>query len=509
MTDIAAETAAHKPIIAGPVYPQSVKGPIRTRKTIVLIALLALYYILPFLRWDRGPSAPDQAVLLDFASGHFYFFFLELWIQDLILAAGLMIASAVGLFFVSTLYGRVWCGFTCPQTLWTDLFMFVERWIEGDRNARMRLDADPHAPGRLQKKILKHAVWILISVLTGGAFIFYFNDAPTTFVAIFDGTAPLSVHFFGILFTAFTYLLAGYAREKVCTYMCPWPRFQAALLDKDSMVVSYQPWRGEPRGKRNLALRADLLNFAGGDSAAVADAPPRAEGAGCGAAESGPLAFTRGDCIDCGLCVHVCPTGVDIREGLQLSCIGCGLCVDACNGVMEKIDRPKGLIRFDSENALEARAAGRVPDRRPIWGRARVWVYAVLFVGLISAIGAGYVNKGDAAMAVLHDRQPLFVRLTDGSVRNAYTLRVTNKTNDAMTLELVVDGLPPAVQTSIRNQDGPRLELAPGAVASKRVFLVAPRGAVPLGQTPVTFMLVDPATGAATQTAESYFWGPK
>jgi len=478
----------------------------------MVVALLALYYILPFIRWDRGSTAPDQAVLLDFGAGRFYFFFRELWMQDLLLAAGVMIASAVGLFFVSTLYGRVWCGFTCPQTLWTDLFMMVERWIEGDRNARMRLDADPSAPGRLQKKILKHVVWLLIAALTGGAFIFYFNDAPTTFVAIFDGTAPLSVHFFGILFTAFTYLLAGYAREKVCTFMCPWPRFQAALLDRDSMVVSYQPWRGEPRGKRSVALRAGLGAYTGGDAAIdagvglaerVGDAVALAEGG----AASDDTAVGRGDCIDCGLCEHVCPTGVDIREGLQLACIGCGLCIDACDGVMEKSGRPKGLIRFDSERALEQRAAGQTPTRKPLWRRGRVWIYSVLFTALVGAIGVGYVTKGDAAMAVLHDRQPLFVRLSDGGVRNAYTLRVTNKSNEVMRAELTLDGLSAAVETTIANHETSTLRLAPGQVISRRIFVVAPRGAIPEGQTPVVFSLTDVESGAELQRAESYFWG--
>ena len=505
MADVALEEHRKPDVVSG-VYPQAVSGPIRRRKTIMLVALLAVYYILPFIRWDRGPTAPDQAVLLDFVSGRFYFFFLELWMQDLLLAAGVMIASAVGLFFVSTLYGRVWCGFTCPQTLWTDLFMIVERWIEGDRNARMRLDADPSAPGRLQKKILKHAVWLLIAALTGGAFIFYFNDAPTTFVAIFDGTASLRVHFFGILFTAFTYVLAGYAREKVCTFMCPWPRFQAALLDRDSMVVSYQPWRGEPRGKRSMALRAGLGDYAGGDAAIDTTTDTRA-GLMDRVAEAAALAEGRGDCIDCGLCVHVCPTGVDIREGLQLACIGCGLCIDACDGVMEKSGRPKGLIRFDSERTLEQRAAGQTPTRKPFWRRGRVWIYAVLFSALIGGIGLGYAHKGDAAMAVLHDRQPLFVRLSDGGVRNAYTLRVTNKTNDVMIAALRLDGLAASVETTIANHETTTLRLAPGQVISRRIFVVAPRDAIPQGRTPVAFSLVDPETGAELKRAESYFWG--
>ena len=486
------------------VFPQAVSGVMRRRKTITLVVLLALYYILPFLRWDRGPNAPDQAVLLDFTHAHFYLFGIELWAEDLVVGAGFMMLSAIGLFFVSTLYGRLWCGFSCPQTLWTDLFFMVERWIEGDRNQRMKMAATPGAPGKLVKRLVKHALWLIIAVLTGGVLIFYFNDAPSTLMAILDGEATGGVYFFTALFTLTTYLLAGFAREKVCLFMCPWPRFQAALLDKDSLVVAYQDWRGEPRGKRAIALRADLQGYAGGDAELSLDAIAKQA---ADAAEKTDPTQARGDCVACGLCVHVCPTGVDIRDGLQLGCIGCGLCIDACDGVMDKLDRPKGLIRFDSERTMEQRLGGEAPHRPALWSRPRVWMYTVLMLVITVGVVFGYTDKGVAHMAVLHDRQPLFVRMTDGSVRNAYTVRLTSKVNAPMAAQLVISGLPNAL-VEIADRPGTSLTLDSGDVMSLRVFLTTPRGEAPGGSAPVTFTLRDAGTGETILTEDTYFWGP-
>jgi len=295
------EQKAH-PLFAGPVkvYPKAIAGKVRSIKWAVLIALLGIYYLTPWLRWDRGPDTPDQAVLIDMAGRRAYFFFIEIWPQEAYYLTGLLIIGAIGLFLVTSLFGRIWCGFTCPQTVWTDLFMWVERQIEGDRTARMRLDKAPVTGGKIAKKTAKHGAWLLISLLTGGAWIMYFQDAPTFVVRFFTGQSGVGTYFFVGLFTATTYVLAGWAREQVCTYMCPWPRFQAALLDPESFVVSYEKDRGEPRGKHKKGESWD----------------------------------GRGDCIDCKQCVSVCPTGIDIRDGIQLECIGCGLCVDACNDII-------------------------------------------------------------------------------------------------------------------------------------------------------------------------------
>src|SRR5690606_3240611 len=294
-------------------------------KWAVLTFCLVIYYGLPWLRWDRGPGAPDQALLLDMSGPRGYFFNIEIWPQEVYYITGLLIVGALALFLATALFGRVWCGYACPQTVWTDLFMLVERWIEGDRNARMRLDRQPTSAAKVLRKSAKHAVWLLIAAATGGAWIMYFQDAPTVVREIFTGSASGATYFFFGLFTLTTYGLAGWAREQVCTYMCPWPRLQAAMQDEHSLIVTYQGWRGETRGKH----------------------------------KAGQSWEGRGDCIDCGACFHVCPTGIDIRNGPQLECIGCGLCIDACDDVMGKVGRPLRLIDFVSLENLQNRAAKR------------------------------------------------------------------------------------------------------------------------------------------------------
>jgi cytochrome c oxidase accessory protein FixG len=307
------------------VYPKRVDGIVRRVKWAILAVCLGLYYVVPWLRWDRGPDAPGQAVLIDLPGRRAYFFSVEIWPQEVYFLTGLLILGAVGLFLVSSLFGRVWCGYACPQTVWTDLFLLIERLIEGDRNARIRLDRQPWSLPKAARKAAKHAVWLAIAAATGGAWVMYYVDAPTVVRDVFAGRASVEVYFFVGLFTATTYLLAGWAREQVCTYMCPWPRFQAAMFDEDTVTVTYQAWRGEPRGSH----------------------------------KPGQSWQGRGDCVDCRQCIAVCPTGIDIRDGQQLECIGCGLCVDACNEIMDKVGRPRWLITFDTLAHQAAKAAGR------------------------------------------------------------------------------------------------------------------------------------------------------
>ncbi|MCS6922596.1 MAG: 4Fe-4S binding protein, partial [Elioraea sp.] len=231
------------------VYPARVHGTFRTAKYAVLVVALVVYYTVPWLRWPRGEGAPDQLILLVFAGRRFYLGPIEIWPQEIYLVTGLLILSAIGLFLVSSLFGRVWCGYACPQTVWTDLFMWIERRIEGDRNARMKLDQGPRDAAYWRKKVTKHALWLVIAFLTGGSFVLYVQDAPTAVRDIFTGEAGAWTYTFVGLLTFTTYTLAGWAREQVCTYMCPWPRFQAAMLDEQSLIVTYRAWRGEPRGK--------------------------------------------------------------------------------------------------------------------------------------------------------------------------------------------------------------------------------------------------------------------
>jgi cytochrome c oxidase accessory protein FixG len=353
------------------VYPKAVHGPFRQVKWAILILCLGVYYLLPWLRWDRGVGRADQAVLLDLWHERFYLFGLELWLfglelwpQDIYYLTGLLIMGAVGLFLVTSLAGRIWCGYSCPQTVWTDLFMWVEGLIEGDRNERMRRDAEPVSFDAVWRKAAKHAVWLGIAFWTGGAWIMYYVDAPTVTVEFWTGTASTEVYVFTALFTATTYLLAGWAREQVCTYMCPWPRFQSAMLDEQSFTVTYQAWRGEPRARGRREAHAELA----------------------------PLS-RRGDCVDCGACVTACPTGIDIRDGIQMECINCGLCVDACNHVMERTGQPPWLVAWDTLARQAAKAAGRHEPIRLL--RPRTIIYASALVIAMVAMGVAFANRAD------------------------------------------------------------------------------------------------------------------
>jgi cytochrome c oxidase accessory protein FixG len=469
------------------VYPKAVGGPVRRAKWAVLIVCLGLYYLVPWLRWDRGPGAPDQAVLVDITNGRLYFFFFEIWPQEVYYLTGLLVLAAIGLFAATSLFGRVWCGFTCPQTVWTDLFMWVERRIQGDRNERMRLDKGPWTAEKWRKKILTHAAWLAIAAATGGAWIMYFNDAPTIAWEMLTFQTTAKVWFFFGLFTATTYLLAGWAREQVCTYMCPWPRFQAAMLDENSLVVSYRAWRGEPRGK----AKADNV----------------------------------GDCVDCRACVNVCPTGIDIRDGQQLECIGCGLCIDACDDIMKKLDRQPGLIAFEtlkniaaSEAATRAMSpcaarnqAGMQVRHVPKFIRARTIIYAGVLSAVMAVMLGAWLLRQEVTLAVLRDRAPLFVSLADGSIRNAYTLKIANKAREAGELTLVLES-PARLQLQVQEaaELGPnrfRVTTRSDGITQWRALATLPAGQPMRESTPVTFRLLD-ARGRTVVSERSVFLGP-
>ena len=456
------------------VYPKAVHGPVRRVKWIVLGLCLAVYYALPWLRWDRGPGRPNQALLLDLSNERFYFFNVELWPQDIYFLTGLLILAAVGLFLVTSLFGRLWCGYTCPQTVWTDLFMLVERTIEGDRNERMRRDAEPVTFDTVWRKAAKHSAWLFIAFWTGGAWIMYYVDAPTVTAEFWTGRASLQVYFFTGLFTVTTYVLAGWAREQVCTYMCPWPRFQSAMLDEQTLTVTYQGWRGEPRlrGKRDADSKA-------------------------------------GDCIDCGACVTACPTGIDIRDGIQLECINCGLCVDACNHVMERTGRPPALITWDSLARQAAKAQGRHEQLRLV--RPRSIIYAVAMLVALTAMGIAFFTRSTVELSVERDRAPLFVRLADGSIRNGYTVRVVNKTAAPVDFDLRVDGLPGgklAVADAVAGSgDQVTLPVGTDTVGVYRILLTAPEGLQTGTSKDVDFVLINPQTKKQT-LYHSAFRGP-
>jgi cytochrome c oxidase accessory protein FixG len=441
-----------------PIYPKLVHGFWRRVKWALLIATLAVYYITPWIRWDRPGSLPDQAVLVDFQHGRFYFFGIQLWPQEVYFITGLMVMGALALFLVTALFGRLWCGYACPQTVWTDLFIYVERAFEGDRNARMRLDAAPWSFDKAWRKTGKHLAWLVIAFGTGGAWIFYFHDAPTMIRSFWSGEGPATAYVFCFLLTATTYYFAGFMREQVCTYLCPWPRIQGAMLDEHSRQVTFLKDRGEPRGPH----------------------------------KKGQTWEGRGDCIDCNACVVVCPMGIDIRDGSQLECINCGLCVDACDEIMDKVGRPRGLIAYDTDAAVEARSCGKPAVYKPI--RPRTIYYASALIAVSAIMGWGLTHRKALDLHVLRDRNPMSVRLHDGAVRDGYTLKIANRSFRDKTVQVSFSGIagarlktPGAPATS-----GP-LNLVVEANESRaaRIFVIVPPGAAVQSNTPVAFTVRD------------------
>jgi len=452
------------------IHPKRAQGFFRRLKWIVMAVTLTIYYVTPWLRWDRGPGAPDQAVLIDFARRRFYFFFIELWPQEVYYLTGLLIMAGVGLFFMTSVAGRVWCGYTCPQTVWTDLFLVVERAVEGDRNARIKLDQAPFSFGKLRKRVTKHAVWLVIAMATGGAWIFYFADAPGLARDLLHFQAPAVAYLTVAILTFTTYVFGGLMREQVCTYMCPWPRIQGAMLDEESLVVTYHEWRGEPRGKHLKAT----------------------EHAGLG------------DCVDCNACVVVCPMGIDIRDGQQLECITCALCIDACNSVMKKLGRPANLIGYDTL-ANDRRRSGGQPAHYRLW-RPRTILYATIWCVLGLFMVYALATRVDLDISVLHDRSPMFVTLSDGGLRNGYTIRALNKQRGERHLHLTIAGLPGAELTII-GEAGNDIDVPADDVRSIRAYVRLPKGVVRAPSTDFGFILTD-AIGTSVRY-DTVFRGPE
>ena len=458
------------------VYPKAVHGMARTFKWSVLAVCLTLYYGAAWLRWDRGPGHPNQALLLDLPNRRFYLFSIEFWPQDIYYLTGALILGAVSLFLITSLVGRVWCAYACPQTVWTDLFMFVERRIEGDRNERMKRDAGPTTFDKVCRKLAKHVVWLGVAFWTGGAWIMYFADAPTVTREFWGGTAPAPVYIFTFIFSAFAYVFAGWAREQVCTYMCPWPRFQASMLDEESITVTYQAWRGEPRGhgRRDPAAAKKL-----------------------------------GDCVDCNACVNVCPTGIDIRDGSQLECINCSLCVDACNEIMVRTGQPKWLITWDSLARQKAKAGGKF--ERFHFLRPRTLIYIGAMIAAISVMGIALARRTHVDLAIQHDRAPLFVTTRDGALRNAYTIKIANKTLENAEFTLDISGLTDATMEVPEVTRGrvARLTLPVEAdsIGTYRVLVYGRPDHLKDGSQDLEFVLRSLRTGE-TSRYQSVFMGP-
>ncbi len=491
------------------VFPRAVDGAFRRFKWAVMAITLAIYYVTPWLRWDRGPYAPDQAVLVDLANRRFFMFSIEIWPHEFYYVAGLLIMAGIGLFLVTSAVGRAWCGYACPQTVWTDLFVHIERFIEGDRNAQLRLQAAPWGPAKLGKRVIKHGLWLLVAVSTGGAWIFYFADAPTLGRQLLAFEAPFVAYATILILTGTTYVLGGLLREQVCIYMCPWPRILGAMLDDMSMLVTYKSWRGEPR--------THGIKRAGPAARRPEQADPGAEAqpgiASLIALAANPTRLPQiGDCIDCNACVAVCPTGIDIREGSQIGCITCGLCIDACDQVMEKIGRPSKLIGYTTVLDATIAAEGGTPEpplKRLF--RPRTITYFLLWsgIGLGMLLALGQRSRID--LSVQQDRNPTWVLLSDGSVRNNYTIRIRNMQSRPRQIEVAVSGLPGAVmwgEAGSRETAGRTVRIAVPAdqVARARLYVVAPPAPAPRSDLLFSVRAVDREGGSDSDA--SYFERP-
>jgi cytochrome c oxidase accessory protein FixG len=422
-----------------PIFPRRVKGQFRTLKWWLLAMMLGIYYVLPWIRWDRGPALPDQAVLLDLANRRFFFFMIEIWPHEFYFVAGLLIMAGLGLFLFTSALGRVWCGYACPQTVWTDLFILVERWVEGDRNARIRLLRQKWNAEKIRKRLTKWVLWLLIGMATGGAWVFYFTDAPTLLSNLAQGTAHPAAYITIVVMTLTTFAFGGFAREQICIYACPWPRIQAAMMDEDTITIAYREWRGEPRGKQSVE--------------------------------------TNGDCIDCMACVNVCPMGIDIRNGQQLECITCGLCIDACDEVMDKIGKPRGLISYLALKDEAMERAGGHPTK--IWKhvfRIRTMVYFALWSGIGIGLVAALFLRSPIDFNVTPLRQPIYVTLSDGDIRNAYDIRLRNKQGEDANFRITVDSQEP-VRMQLEGETGNTITVAADKLKTQRLYVIAPKGA--------------------------------
>ena len=437
------------------IYPREIKGRYASLRWACVWLTQLLFYCLPWFELHGR-----QAVLFDLASRKFYLFGLVLWPQDFIYLAALLILCAYGLFLVTAVAGRVWCGFACPQTVYTEIFLWIERKFEGTRSSRIRLDRQPWTLEKIARKGGKHAAWGLVALWTGFTFVGYFTPVRAlSFDIASFGLGPWES--FWVLFYALaTYGNAGWLREQVCKYMCPYARFQSAMFDKDTLIVTYDAARGEPRG----------------------------------AAHARTASADRGDCIDCSMCVQVCPTGIDIRKGLQYECIGCAACVDACNGVMDKVERPRGLIRYATENALAAKLSPRQVRRRVL--RPRVLIYAAVLALLGTAMVASLALRNPLKLDVIRDRGSMGREVEDGMIENVYRLQVMNTTEAAQRLRITVDGI-----ASARVVDEDLIEIDAATTRAVPVRVRIAGGDGQSGSNRIAFTLAS-RDGAALQVRE-------
>lgn len=415
-----------------PIFPRSVSGRYRTIKYSILFIAYAVYFLLPWLPWARA-DGPSQTVLFDIVGRRFYLFNLTVYAQDIFWLAGFLIVAAFLLFFVTGIAGRVFCGYFCFQTLWTDVFQLIERLVQGERNARMKLAAAAWSGNKILRMGLTWLLWLAVAFWTGFSFTLYWSEAPVLLTQFFTGQAPFPAYATTLFLTLTTFVMAGLAREQVCTYMCPYARFQGAMFDPDTLIVAYNEQRGERAGGR-----------AKPDKSLVAQQQRIDKGVG--------------DCIDCGYCVQVCPMGIDIRNGLQYQCTSCALCIDACNTIMSAIKYPTGLIRYTSENQLLGKATH--------WFKLKNIGYGLIILIAIGLLSWSIGNRARVELSVQQVRQPMYVTLSDGSIQNRYEIKINNKLSSAANYTLTLRGLAGA-QWEVRPSGD--ITLGPGESAGYQV----------------------------------------
>ena len=450
-------TEEPRPLYAArePIFPRRVSGRFRTLKWWIMGFTLGIYYLTPWIRWDRGPNLPDQAVLIDMSGRRFFFFMIEIWPQEFYFVAGLLIMAGLGLFLFTSAVGRVWCGYACPQTVWTDLYILVERWVEGDRNARIRLQRQNWNLEKWRKRLMKWSAWLLIGIATGGAWVFYFTDAPQLFVDLFAGTASPIAYITIAILTGTTFVFGGFAREQICIYACPWPRIQAAMMDEDTLTIGYRGWRGEPRGK--------------------------------------PGVSGNGDCIDCSACVNVCPMGIDIRDGQQMACITCGLCIDACDEMMDKVGKPRGLVSYLALTDETRERAGQPP--KSVWShvfRPRTILYTALWSAVGVMLIVALFMRHNLDVSVTPVRSPTHVVLADGAIRNTYDLRLRNKHGEDRWFSFSANA-PATLILSLEGSDELRVLVKANETREQRLYITAAKASLAASQqrTPVRLWISD------------------
>jgi cytochrome c oxidase accessory protein FixG len=447
------------------IHPRSVSGLFSNWRWIMVWLTQIVFYGLPWLEWNAR-----QAVLFDLEARRFFIFGLVLYPQDFIYLTGLLVISALSLFLFTAVAGRLWCGFACPQTVYTEIFLWIEKRVEGDRSARLRLDQSALGAGKLGKKALKHALWIGFSLWTGFTFVGYFTPirelGALSLAAALGPWQTFWVFFYGFA----TYGNAGFLREQVCKYMCPYARFQSAMFDKDTMIVTYDEQRGEPRGARSK--KAD------------------------------PKALGLGSCIDCTLCVQVCPTGIDIRKGLQYECIGCAACIDVCDDVMDKVGYPRGLIRFSTQNGVAQGWDTRQMLRRAM--RPRVLVYTGILLAITLAVGLSLFLRTPLKVDVIRDRGALARMVEQGRIENVFRLQIMNATESPQRYVISVSGLP-----GITLASSPEVEVLPTEVRSVAARVQIPPEAASAGSHPIRFEIRSTGEEVARVNEKAAFLVPR